>query len=60
MFFAQKLWVRKHYQKIIVKEFDKLPICIKYHYIEGYLKQQINNGNGNYFKCLIESFEEKG
>lgn len=58
MFFTQKLWIRDRYQKIIVKQFNKLPVCVKYPYVADYLKEQVKVGNGNYFKCLIESFEK--
>ena len=58
MFYTIKFWIRDRYYAWLVRQFKSLPRSIQYHYVEDYLWKQVGRGEGDYLKCLIESFEK--
>jgi hypothetical protein len=59
MLWTIKFWIRDHWNAFIVKQFQALDFSIRYRVLEKYLREQVEAGDGCYFKCLIESFEKR-
>ena len=59
MFWSIKFWMRDCWHAFVLKQWKKMYSSEHYQWAESWIQTQVQRGDANYLRALIDCYEEK-